>query len=475
MTLMKIHLINPPSPGDYPFTREGRCMQKEGVWTTVWPPISLATMGAVLRDQGFEVKINDCPSEGIREEKLKELLAELQPDLLIINTATPSIKYDMTIPRLAKAAVPGIKTAAFGIHVGILPKESFELAGGELDFIISGEPEFTALELAQKLRGGEEIENIVGLSLRRNGVVASNFHRPFYRQLDELPFPAWDLIDLNRYTLPFNGRKFVMLMTSRGCPYDCTFCVAQSYYGKKIRKRSAKRIVDEIEWNIETNEVRDFFFWSESFTIIKKNIHELCDEILRRGLTIKWVCNSRADSVDFDLLRKMKSAGCWMISYGIESGDQGILDASLKRITIEQIRNAVKLARQVGMEIAGHFVLGLPGENEETMSKTASFSRELDLDYAQFYCAAPWPGSRLFDIAKSERWINSFDWEKYEQSTSVLDYPEMSAERIMCLRDKMTKSFYYRPKIIWRTLRKVHNFNEFRNFTRMIRGFLDWI
>ncbi|MBC8204933.1 MAG: cobalamin B12-binding domain-containing protein, partial [FCB group bacterium] len=142
---MKIHLINPPSPGDYPFIREGRCMQKEGVWTTVWPPISLATIGAVLREHGFDVKINDCPSERIRIGGLKEILRDYRPDLLIINTATPSILHDLTIPHIAKETLPGIKTAVFGIHVGTLPEDSFETAGGAFDYFYHTETECIGL------------------------------------------------------------------------------------------------------------------------------------------------------------------------------------------------------------------------------------------------------------------------------------------------------------------------------------------
>jgi radical SAM superfamily enzyme YgiQ (UPF0313 family) len=449
-------------------------MQKEGVWTTVWPPISLCTIGAMLRDADFDVKIHDCPVEGIDQEGLRAIIRDYRPDLLITNSSTPSIKHDLAIPALAKATFPPVKVAAFGIHVGILSEEVMQSAP-ELDYIIRGEPEFTALELAQALASGINPQNIPGLSLRLNGSVRHFPDRSFYPDLDALPFPAWDLVNLDKYRLPFNRRKFVMVMSSRGCPYDCTFCVAQSYYGKKIRKRSARRIVDEIEWNIRQNGISDFFFWSESFTILKKNIVELCDEILKRGLKIKWVCNSRADNIDRQMLEKMKSAGCWMISYGVESGEQSILDRAQKRITIDQMREAVKLTRQFGFQIAGHFVLGLPGETEESLKKTEKLALELDLDYAQFYCASPWPGSRFFNEAKREGWLNTYDWDKYEQSFCVLDYPELSGQRIMEIRDKMTKAFYYRPKIVWKTLKKISSPAEFKNFMGMVKDYLTWI
>ena len=468
---MKIHLINPPSPGDYPFTREGRCMQKEGVWTTVWPPISLCTIGGVLREAGFEVRINDCPSEGIDAEGLQQILREYQPDLLIMNSSTPSINYDVTIPELAKSVLHDIKVAAFGIHAGTLADDVFNMSPG-LDYIIRGEPEYTALGLAEDILAGEQSESVLGVSSRVNGKIDHRENRPFYPKLDELPFPAWDLVDLKNYTLPFSGRRFTMVMSSRGCPYDCTFCVAQSYYGKKIRKRSPARIVDEVEWTMKEFDIHDFFFWSESFTILKKNIHDLCDEIFRRNLKIRWVCNSRVDNVDLELLKKMRKAGCWMVSYGVESGDQGILDRSKKRITIEQVESAVRFARQAGLQIAGHFVLGLPGETEDTLRKTAEFSRKLDLDYAQYYCASPWPGSRFYEEALNAGWLNSDNWDMFEQSNCILDYPDLPGERIMKIRDQMTRSFYFRPKIVWKTLKKIKSPAEFKNFIGMVKGYL---
>jgi len=449
-------------------------MQKEGVWTTVWPPISLCTIGAVLREAGFEVRINDCPSESIGREGLKELISVYQPDLLVSNSSTPSIKYDVEIPALAKLVHPVVKTALFGIHAGVMPDEVFAMSP-ELDFIIRGEPELSALELAMNLDKDERFKETPGISARLNGKIEHFPPRQFYPNLDELPFPAWDLVNLNHYALPFTGKRFVMVMSSRGCPYDCTFCVAQSYYGKKIRMRSAKRILDEVEYSQREFDIYDFFFWSESFTIIKKNVHQLCDEILQRRLKIRWVCNSRVDNVDLELLQKMRRAGCWLVSFGLESGDQGILDRSKKRTTLEQARPAVRNARQAGLQIAGHFVLGLPGETEESLRKTGQFSQELDLDYAQFYCASPWPGSRFYEEAVKEGWLNTTDWNRFEQSVCVLDYPGLPAKRIMELRDRMTRAFYFRPKIIWKTLKKIKSPLELKNFLGMVRNYLSWI
>lgn len=471
---MKVHLINPPSPGEFGFTREGRCMQKEGVWTTTWPPITLTETAALLRERGHEVHVNDCSVEGVDKEKLKGILQDFSPDLLVINTTTPSLNFDMTILPLAKEILPESKIAAFGIHVGALPDESFAMTDA-LDYIIRGEPELTVADLADKLAKREDPSSVPGLSLRRNGRIVHAKSRDFFKDLDQLPYPAWDLIDLDNYRLPFSGRRFLMVTTARGCPYNCTYCVAQSYYGRKIRMRKVPKIVDELEYVIGHYDVKDFFFWSESFTIVKAAIKELCREIIRRDLNIHWVCNSRVDNVDQELLELMKEAGCWLISYGIESGDQAILDSIKKEITIEQIKKAIQLTRKVGFQIAGHFVLGLPGDTIETLRKTYRFACSLDIDYAQFYCASPWPGSEFYQQAKEHKWLASDNWDDFEQDRSVVNYPELSAQEITKFRNWATRRFYLRPKIIWRTMRRMKSPEELMNFLRMLRAFLTWV
>ncbi len=471
---MKVHLINPPSPGEFGFTREGRCMQKEGVWTTTWPPISLTQTAAVLRQRGHEVRVNDCSVEGVDSIKLKAILLEFKPDLLVMNSTTPSLNFDLTIPPLAKSVLPDVRVAAFGIHVGTLPEETFSQAP-ELDYIVRGEPEITIADLADGLEKRRSPADIYGLSYRENGTVLHNPARGFIPNLDEMPYPSWDLIQLDHYRLPFSGRRFLMVTTARGCPYDCIYCVAQSYYGRKIRARKPANIVQELIYLRDHYGVSDFFFWSESFTIIKAAIKELCREIIRRDLNIRWVCNSRVDNVDEELLALMKQAGCWMISYGIESGEQAVLDAVKKDITLDQIRNAVRLARKIGFQIAGHFVLGLPGETPASLRKTYDFACSLDLDYAQFYCASPWPGSEFYSMAKREGWLGSSNWDDYEQDKSILNYPNLTAQEITRFRDWATRRFYLRPKIIWRTMRRIKSPDEFMNFLRMLRAFLTWV
>lgn len=471
---MKVYLINPPVKEEGAIIREGRCMQRKGIWTTLWPPITMATIAAILEKDGLEVRFADCSTESISSEQLRDLLREYNPDLVVINTATPSIVGDLSIATLAKEVRPSIKTVAIGNHVSALPKESLEMESN-LDYVVLGEPEYSVRDIALCLQQGRSMTGVNGIAYKDNGSVILTNRRPSIKDLDELPFPNWHHINLNLYHLPFTERPFLMVSAGRGCPYNCTFCVAPTYYGSKLRIRSARRIVDEIEWNKNEFAVSDFLFWTESFTINDKHARAICDEIIRRRLDVKWVCTTRVDNVNPELLSKLKLAGCWMIGFGIESGNQGILNGIRKGITLEQIEAAVRVSKIAGLEVTGHCILGLPGETRETAMETVEMAKRLELDFVQFYCAVPFPGSDLYSLAVKNAWINTKDWSRFEQNFSVLDMPQLKAEEIMELRSLAYRKFYLRPATIKKTLRRIRSFGDLKRFLYMLRDFLDWI
>lgn len=471
---MKVFLINPPASGGVKIVREGRCMQRQGAWTSTWPPITLALCGSILEKEDIQVKLTDCIIKNIDFNTLKEQIAQFSPDLIVLNTSTPSIESDLAIAELAKETLPEVKVAALGIHVSVLPEDCLNLSS-YLDYCIRGEPEFIVKDLSLTLREGGSIKDILGLSYRADGKIIHNQDREFISNLDVLPFPAWHLIDTEDYRMPFKNVPFLLVATSRGCPYKCTFCADKAFYGTKLRLKSPKRIVEELEWVKETFGVSEFLFWSESFTINNNFVLGVCEEILSRGLKVSWVCNSRVDNVNLTLLRKIKEAGCWMIGYGIESGNQEVLDSVKKGTTLRQAQQAVKWAKEAGLEVTGHCVLGLPTETEETIKQTIDFSIELDLDFAQYYCAVPFPGSELYLKALEQNWINTTDWTKFEQNFAVLDLPNIKADKIMQLRRDAFKKFYLRKKIILKTLKRIKSFNQLKVFIRMTKDFLTWI
>ncbi|MHB8793792.1 MAG: B12-binding domain-containing radical SAM protein [Thermoleophilia bacterium] len=472
---MRVLFLNPPPVEGINVVREGRCMQRTGAWTSVWAPVSLATTAAVLRNLDFEVKIADCSVEDMDQRGLSDLIASWKPGLVVINTATPSIDSDIAVASLVRSANPESRSMAMGIHPSALPDSCFEI-DASLDMVVQGEPEYTIREAALALRGGEPLAGVSGLSYRDEaGEVQHNRKRPHIRNLDKLPFPAWDLIDTGKYRLPFSGKRFLLVATARGCPYACTFCANKVYYGAKLRRRSPQRIVDEMEWANAEFGIRDFLIWSESFTTDQEYAIETAEEITRRGLDIDWVCNSRVDTVSPQLLKAIKQAGCWMIGFGIESGSQEILDSVRKGTTIGQAVQAVRMAHEVGLEVTGHCILGFPGETEATMQKTIDFTKFLKLDYVQFYCAVAFPGSKLYDHCQESGWLDDSDWKFFEQNFSVITTPQLRADQVMAAREKAYRDFYLQPHVVMNTVRKVRTPGDVVNFAHMLKDFLNWV
>jgi len=443
---LKILLANPPLKDRRKFTREGRCTQEEGAWGTLWPPVSLAAIGAVLEKSGHDVRIIDCAARGDDWNGFVSVLSEFSPRVVILSTGTPSIDNDLKLCSFLKERNPSIITAVFGTHVTTLYEECMAKYPG-VDIIIRGEPEITANELADTVDLKGDLNGVRGITFREgNGAIIANPARPFIDDLDTLPFPAWDKLDLGLYRLPLKGDRYLTISPSRGCPYRCTFCTCQTYYGRKLRRRSVGNVLSEIEHDIERFGVSHFFFWAETFVIDKNYVRELCGEILKRGVKISWTANSRVDTVDGPLLQLMADSGCWMLSYGIESADQSVLDRTMKGTKVAQAKSAIVMSREAGIKTAGHFILGLPGDTEETIRKTIDYSMTLDLDFAQFYSAVPFPGSELYREALEKKWIDPGNFEDYRQDSAVMALPSVLPRTVDHYRKIAYRRFYLTPK-----------------------------
>ena len=472
---MKVYLVNPPSSNGVQMVREGRCMQRKGAWTTVWPPVTLATMAAMILKEGDEVKLSDCIVDNITFEQLKKNISRFNPDLIVINTATASIYSDLNCAKIAKEVLPGIKTLAFGLHVTALPDEVFSISPF-LDYVIRGEPEFCLLELVREIKNGfSRISQIKGLSYRDDRKVTHNEKREFTEDLNMLPSPAWELIDTKNYLLPLSDEPFLLVTTSKGCPHSCLFCPAKPFYGNRIRLRDSKIVVDEMEHARKKFGVRQFLMWSESFTEHRDYVIRLCEEIRKRNLDISWACNSRVDKIDSELLKLMRLAGCWMIGYGVESGDEGILKSSGKSITIAQIENAIKLAKNENLEVAAHVIFGLPGETMKTGKKTIKWLTGLNIDFAQIYCAVPWPSSALYGIAKEKGWLMTDNWELYEQNNYIMNIGSITSKQVKHLRRVAMLRFYSSPARVFKMAKKINSFKKAKIFFAMLKEFADWI
>ena len=455
---LKILLINPPYASARGYNREGRCTHESTIWSTAWPPYSLASMAAILRRK-CRVEILDCPAQNISALDLQDTIERGKPDILIAATSTQTIDADLKLLNSIKDR-NHVRIVIFGVHATVFAENILEK--NAVDFVIRNEPEQTAEELVLLLEEGQSnFKDIKGLAFKtKDGQARITEPRPFIEDLDTLPLPAWDLVDLSPYKLPSSGRNYIIVNTLRGCPFHCSFCTTQVYYGQKARVRSAASLLEEIKICRDRYNIKDIFFWGDTFTLNKKQIKGLCHGIVEQKIDIRWVANSRVDTIDEEILGQMKESGCWLLSCGIESGDNTVLANCKKNITVETIEKSVAQIKSSGLKIAGHFILGLPGETEETVLRTIRLAKRLNLDFYAFYSAAPYPGSPLYTEACSQGWLTGKNWSDFSQSGFVMDLPTISRERLLELRRKAYSSVYLRPRSL-RTALSLFTVNSF--------------
>ena len=468
---MKILIINPPAFRGNDYIREGRCMQTKSSWAALWMPLSLAYLAAVLREEGEKIRLIDCIAEKMKAGGLVKAVRDFSPDLIIINTAFPSIKGDMKVATELKETLPSVKIAAIGLYPTLFENkflEEFPI----LDFAVIGESEWVIKELVRALEIGKKIDEVDGLIWRTGDGIRVNAPQNIEENdLNELPFPARDLLNNEAYRLPTDGKKFTLLSVGRGCPFTCSYCVANTYYGKKFRKRSVNSVVDEIEECVKKYNIKSFLFWGESFTFDSLYGEAICDEIIKRGLKITWSTTSRVDTLNEKLLEKMKQAGCILLGLGIESTSQEVLDKARKGINLDKIKKAIKMVKKAGISSMGHFVFGLPGDTKESAEETMKFACDSGVDYAQFYCAIPYPKTELGRIAQGNNWVETKDYSDFDLTKSVMRNETLSSRQIKKFRDRAYRKFYFRLKMLKQAMKEVSSFRSFLE----ILNFVKWI
>ncbi len=450
----RVLLIYPPSPV---INREDRCQQptKELLVIPPLPPTDLMYLAAIAEQCGYEAMIRDYSQGGNFEIDLKEF----QPDFLVANIATPTFQSDMMAIKLAKDINPSICTIVKGApfltyNTNTIYENPF------IDYVIIGEAEFTLKEILEGVPDNE----ILGSCYRENFQPIKNEKRPFIENLDELPFPARHLVDNSIYRRPDNGKVQAVVKVARGCPFHCFFCLATPVSGAKVRKRSPENIVAELKECVEKYNIRNFLFWSDIFNLDREWTLELCKKIIESGLKITWSSNTRADTMDDEMAKMMYKSGCRLVSIGVESGSQKMLDKIGKKITLDNIRNTVKILKKNKIKIYNYFVIGLPWETEETVEETIKFAIELDSNFISFYTATPLPGTKYFAYAMLNKLVEGnldFRSAYYEP---VVRSESLSKERIFELHKQAVKRFYLRPKFIFKTLLSLRSFAEFKNY-----------
>lgn len=416
----------------------------------LFPPLGLAYLAAVLEQNNFDVTIIDCPACRMDHKKLKEELSSMQPALVGIASMTPTIPSALESARVAKEACPDTKVVMGGPHATFADTEILTEEPA-VDVIVRGEGEETLLELAQNLPELRNLSKIRGITFKHDGEIVKTPNRPFIQNLDALPHPSYKSLPIERYRIC--GKKFLPLMSSRGCPFQCSFCVASQMFGAKFRARSPKNVVDEMEWLISTYGAEGISFHDDALTLDKKRIFDICDEIISRKLKIAWGCQTRVDQVSKEVLAKMRRAGCNEVSFGVESGCQRILDAVKKKVSIEQSARAVRIAKEEGLFVAVSTIIGYPGETRESLKQTLDFIHTLEPDDVWLCLATPYPGTELRALIERMGWKMVTDWTLYNTMNPIFENPDLPSEEI----SRMRKQFYdkfYSPRYVLRQMVK---------------------
>jgi len=372
-------------------------------------PMGIAYIAGVLEHNGNEVQILDLLVSRYSKEKIKRRLEEYQPDIVGLTSVTMNYPIASDIIKHCKSVNEDIITVIGGPHVTFCPVETLNEAPW-IDIVVRGEGEQTMLDIVS----GKKLEDIDGIAFRSDGIKLTG-ERRLIQDLDELPLPARHLFPLSRYhALDVHAS----IIAGRGCPFNCIFCVGSKMGGRRARYRNPKLVVDDIEQALACG-FKEVNFEDDLLTLNHRHVYAICDEITARGLKFNWSVFSRADTVNLELLRRMKEAGCTWMLYGVESGNQQILDTAKKKITLEKIREGVRLGKEAGINVMASFIIGLPGETKETLKETDQFAQELGASYG-FNVLSPFPGTEVRE--KAEEYgieILTDDWSQYDANTPV--------------------------------------------------------
>ncbi|MBN1823315.1 MAG: radical SAM protein [Endomicrobiales bacterium] len=416
------------------------------------PSLGMAYVAGYLEGKGFSCRIIDSTAEKYSIADLEAILrkAEFRPKYLGLTATTPLIENALRIAEIAKRIFPNVKVVMGGVHPTVMPEEV--LSSKNVDMVVRGEGEETMAEIVS----GADPGKIAGISYRDGAQkTRHNPDRPLIGDLDKIPPPAYHLLPMKKYYPAIGSYKRLPAMSifaTRGCPGRCTFCY-RTFFGK-TRKRSARNIMEEVELLRNRYGVREIAFYDDAFTVFRKTVMEFCDLLNEKKLDVSWSCFTRADLIDEELLKRMKSAGCHLVLFGVESADEEILESINKKIDLEKVKKAVKEARKAGIETRASFMLGNPGETEETIKKTINFAFRLDPDQVHFNITTAYPGTELYEWAKTKGYLSACRWSCYTMSESNINLPTVSRERLLFYYGKVHRDFYFRPRIVLRRLMK---------------------
>jgi radical SAM superfamily enzyme YgiQ (UPF0313 family) len=439
------------------------------------PPLGLLALAAYVRQYQYSVQILDCNVEfGDTDDEFEAFFqkefAEKYDNINVIGftTTTPTINAAFRVAAICRKYFPKAQIVFGGAHASFVPDEALDKPYVDAVAISEGE------ETLKELLDGVPYPEIDGLAYKNgfNGKVEFQRNKPRerIRDLDELPIPAYDLIEMDQYTPILGAYKrlpAMMMVSSRGCPWSCNFC--RRPVGKLLAARSAENIYKEMKMLSEVYGIKDIAFQDDVFTVNHENVNRLCDLLIQNPIDVNWLCFARVDIVSPDLLQKMNRAGCWQIMFGVENFNQDVLNGMGKGLEVQQIFDGVNRAKEAGLEVRVCMIIGNPGDTEEIINNNIDLVKQLDPDYLSNAILTPFPGHAIYNWAIKENRIMSYDWDLYYGATPLVKIDNLSPEDIKRLYRKMTFEVYFRPRLILKKLLSIRSLTEFKIY---LKGFL---
>jgi hopanoid biosynthesis associated radical SAM protein HpnJ len=442
---MKTLLLNPPSFEKFDAGASSRYQARREI-TSFWYPVWLAYPAGLIR----ESRLLDAPSHGVSPEETVAISREYE--FIVFYTSTPGFKSDLRLAEMMKAHRPEVKIAFVGPHVTVRTEESLR-ASEAIAFIARKEFDYSVSEFAR----GKRLEQIEGISFRKDGKVVHNPERPPIENLDALPFAVEVYkrdLDITRYNIPYLHHPYVSFYTSRGCPAQCTFCLwPQTISGHRWRTRSSDNVAAEVKRALELfPESKEIFFDDDTFTWQKARVLELCERL--KALRFTWSCNARVDA-EYETLKAMKEAGCRLLIVGFESGDPAVLKNIRKGATVEQAFSFMKNCKSLGLLVHGDFQIGHPGETRETIERTVRLAMELDPETIQVSISHPYPGTQFYDFLEKHGYLTAAEMtDELGHQLPNIRYPGLGREEIVQAVDDFYARYYFRPRVAFRIVRR---------------------
>lgn len=431
---MKILLISPPTVSVI-----------KSVIGTTGPPLGLAYIAAVARDKNHEVRIIDSLAQNFTFDDVREIVQRFCPDLVGVTATTSMIPDACRVAEIVKKESGTTPVVIGGPHASFVPDKTLQECAN-IDYVVRGEGEITFSHLLEYFSGKRAIRDVRGISFRTQNGIYNAPSEELIGNVDELPKPALDLLPMRKYKV---GRsEFGTILTSRGCPYNCSFCSSSFQFGKLWRGHSAERVMEELKDLVYLYGKKEIEFLDDTFTLDLKRSRKITEMIKEEKLDIHWSASARANLFNAEIAKSIKHAGAHTIFFGIESGTQRVLNSMGKGITLDMATRAVRNAKNADLNSLGSFVIGFPDETREEIKETISFSRKLGLSFAQYTIATPYPGTRLWDYAVQNDLLTTMDWRQFTTLTPVLKLQHLAKDEILKWFQKAYMGFYLRPSFL---------------------------